>query len=105
MTNYKTYTWQELKDFINSQKDDRMVNSKDATTEDIGDVLTHFGRKKLKKVVNEVGITTISYGKTNSLMYPIVNDAWHISQFVVQLIKRNPTTYKDVKAVLAKFGS
>jgi hypothetical protein len=102
MPTHKTYTWNELSAFIRSQKDDRMLNSQDHSTDDIGDLLTHFGRKKLKKTINDVGMTCIGYGniKKKYMVPASSDDTGKIVNLVGNLINRNVETYKEVKEQL-----
>ena len=102
MKNYKTYSWDELKDFVNSQKDDRLVNCRDHEIGDIGDVLVHFGRKKLKKAINGVGMTTVSYGKGKHYGPCDHNTTTNTYKFTINLLDANPVNYQQVKQILSK---
>lgn len=99
---HKKYTWNELVVFIKTQKDDRMINAQDASTDDIGDVLTHFGRHKLKKVVNSVGLTSINYGRvTKRFMVPETStDTGLVWKFVEKMIAKDVKNYKQAKAIV-----
>ena len=102
MKNYKTYTWDELKDFVNSQKDDRLVNCQDCSVDDIGDVLVHFGRKKTKKPINSVGMSVIDYGKGRTMKPDNADSTNKVVEMTRTLCDRNPSNYLGVKAIVNK---
>lgn len=102
MKNYKTYTWDELKTFVNSQKDDRLVNCQDCSVDDIGDVLVHFARKKLKKTINSVGMSVIDYGKNKTMTPDNADSTNKVVEMTRMLCDRNPSNYLGVKAIVNK---
>ena len=108
----KTYTFEELKQFIRSKDDDKLVNM-NQSAEDLvssgdtycGCVLVQFFRKKFKNKVLFVGHFTGTLEKNGKEYIVSVNET-HIKpyRFIYRLVTKNPKTYKEVKQILNQFS-
>lgn len=111
----KTYTFEELKEFILSRDDDKLVNM-DQTRKDLidagdtycGCVLVQFFRKKFKNTVKHVGYSTGCLLKNNK-SYTVspennTDNANSICRFILRLVDLKPKTYKEVKKNLNQFS-
>jgi FtsZ-interacting cell division protein YlmF len=108
----KTYTFEELKQFIRSKDDDKLVNMHQSADYTVaagdtycGCVLVQFFRKKFKNKVLYVGYTTGSLLK-NKKRYEVLNETDKDAQykFIAKLVSMKPKTYKEVKQILNQFS-
>lgn len=104
----KTYTFEELKQFIRSKDDDKLVNMHQSAEDLVsagdtycGCVLVQFFRKKFKNKVLSVGHFNGTLEK-NGKKYSIIVNGTNLEtyRFIYRLVYENPKTYKEVKQIL-----
>jgi len=108
----KTYTFEELKQFIRSKDDDKLVNmhqsAEDLVSEGdtyCGCVLVQFFRKKFKNKVLFVGHFNGTLEKNGKKYVVSVNGtSLETYRFIYRLVRENPKTYKEVKQILNQFS-
>lgn len=97
----KTFTFSELRNFVNSQKDNRQINM--AHGSDLGCVLTHFLRKRFRKKIGMCGITMASFDendKTAGHMQVISEDGDILERYMMALIREQVSDYATAKKLL-----
>lgn len=100
MPNNNTFTFQELSDFVNSQKDDRKINMHGAVVADnesVGCILVHFGRKKYHEKIDRVGYNSIFTKRNNRT---VLSNCNQVSAFIQSCIRKNITNYRQAKQIL-----
>lgn len=105
----RTYTFEELKEFIFSRKDNQKVNMDQSSPCDVksdedycGCILVQFFRKKFKNKVKCVGyvIGILSKEGEEFNALPSVSDETQIYKFIYKAVSENPKTYKAVKELI-----
>ena len=105
----RTYTFEELKEFILSRKDNQKVIMHQSSmcavkpNEDYcGCILVQFFRKKFKNKVKSVGYSTGILSKEGEeiLIQPKETDNKKIHNFIFKAVARNLKTYKAVKELI-----
>jgi hypothetical protein len=94
-----TYSFDELKDFIFSQKDDRIIDMFNMPIEETGCILVHFGRKKIKRKILCVGFSSIEDDRGKFYMA----DSEKIVSFIKKAVFLKIKNYKEAKKLLNKF--
>lgn len=104
MSEKYTYTFEELKEFIKNQPDERKVNMNDNCPGkgDCGCVLVQFFRKKTKNRVSGCGYSVVTIAKNEKLVNYYSDDA-KVHDFIHSLCSKKVTTYKSVKKELKFF--
>lgn len=94
----KYFTFDQLKDFVTSQSDDRLIE--DTSVQDsVGTVLIHFGRKFTKKKIALSGITGIMFDK-HFLIPKTMEDRMQIQKFGENMRKYKVSNYKKAKQLV-----
>lgn len=105
----RTYSFEELKEFILSRKDNQKVNMNQNSIDSVklnedycGCILVHFFRKKFKNKVKSVGYVNGILLKEEEKydVLPSVSDEKQIYKFIYKAISENPKTYKAVKKII-----
>jgi len=95
----KTYTYQELVDFIKSQKDTRLIDNNAVIDVDgVAGVLVHFGRNKLRKPITEVGFCSIKDAKY--FLGPTFEEADKAMELLITCENKKITNYGQLKKKL-----
>lgn len=109
----RTYTFQELKEFILSKDDDKLINMQQSANDLVsendsycGCVLVQFFRKKFKNKVIFVGhySGTLEKNETRYTVNVKEKDIKKTYIFINTLVYENPKTYKQVKQILNQFS-
>lgn len=101
-TKNKTFTFRELRDFVNSQKDDRQINMAQGA-DNLGCVLTQFLRKRFKKKISLCGFSMASYWnspKTTGFMMAVPEDKEITEKYMTEMIGERLTDYATAKKLL-----
>lgn len=105
----RTYTFEELKEFILSRKDTQKVNMHQSSPCNVksdedycGCILVQFFRKKFKNKVKSVGYVTGILLKEGEEFFadPKQTDNKKIYKFIFKAVSKNPKTYKEVKELI-----
>lgn len=94
--NNKYYTFEEFKNFILSQKDDRKIDMQSEFL-GIGCLLTQFGRKKYHKKICNVGFSSLVI---KGCLIKCFDCPDKITEIIRTSITKNITLYKQAKKIL-----
>lgn len=96
----KTFTYNDLKQFVLSQRDDRpiVMNVVDDPY-NCGCVLAHYARKVFKKRVTSVGFTMAIVG--NTYLCASTKDYSKVLNYISNLVHRRIENYGQAKRLLS----
>jgi hypothetical protein len=98
------YTFEELKDFVNSQPDEKVVDMNDNYGINTGCVLMQFVKSKNYQDTDGCGYDTI-YLRAGQKLMPVSES---VSNYVITIISdcinKKVKNYKEVKEILSKIN-
>lgn len=100
MKNVRSFEINEFVDFCKTQKDDRLVDMTDITSEGLGCPLVHFVRKKMKRKIIEVGHRAVKTDR-GLVFIEEPNLMYQISE---KLRNKRVKNYQQVKQILNSFN-
>ena len=93
------YSFQELKDFVNSQPDDKKVDMSDNNGIDTGCVLIQFAKNKNCQNISGCCYNTIYMKEGKRLAPDSESDSDSIAYIILNCINKQVKKYKEVKEI------
>lgn len=103
-----TYTFNDLKSFVLSQRDERKINmtqSGDAISDEnisCGCILVQFGRRRYKRKIQHVGYSSIFF-KNDRMITATDRDEKKCHDVISQCLGRGVKNYKQAKEIVNKY--